>query len=76
MHAQTYTNIIHHIHTHKHTHTHTHKTGLYETWGKEVGAGGGEKTRSGVRPVEIYMCSVAKKMGYSDGFKWLSQFLN
>ena len=45
--------------------------GLFETYGKEA------KTdrQAGVRPIEVYMCSVVKKMGYGDGFKWLAQFL-
>ena len=29
----------------------------------------------GVRPLEVFMCSVAKKMGYADAFKWLSGYL-
>lgn len=28
------------------------------------------------RPVDVFMCSVANKVGYADGFRWLSQFLN
>lgn len=48
-----------------------YQLGLYETYGKESK---GEKNPS-IRPIELYMCSVVRKMGYGDGFKWLAQFL-
>jgi GTP-binding protein SAR1 len=37
--------------------------GLYDTFGKGAGAG----ANPGVRPIELYMCSVVKRMGYADG---------
>ena len=46
--------------------------GLYETTGKDIK---GDVRENNVRPIELYMCSVVKKMGYGDGFKWLAQFL-
>ena len=45
--------------------------GLFETYGKDVS---GER-KTGVRPVEMYMCSVIRKTGYVDGFNWLSNFM-
>ena len=44
--------------------------GLFETYGKD-----NKSERDGnVRPIEVFMCSVIRKMGYADGFRWLAQF--
>lgn len=48
-----------------------YQLGLFETYGKETK---GERDPN-IRPIELYMCSVVRKMGYGDGFKWLAQFL-
>lgn len=36
--------------------------GLFDTFGKDS-----KPDNPGVRPIELYMCSVVKRMGYADG---------
>ena len=50
-----------------------HNLGLYShmTYGRET-----KPNVSNVRPVELFMVSIVKRMGYAEGFQWLSQFLS
>eukprot|EP00928_Gymnodinium_smaydae_P022697 TRINITY_DN1897_c0_g2_i2.p1 TRINITY_DN1897_c0_g2~~TRINITY_DN1897_c0_g2_i2.p1 ORF type:complete len:194 (-),score=44.39 TRINITY_DN1897_c0_g2_i2:255-836(-) len=46
--------------------------GLYShmTYGKDA-----KKSNTDARPVELFMVSIVKRMGYAEAFQWLSQFL-
>eukprot|EP00736_Rhodelphis_marinus_P009357 Rmarinus@m.4216 len=43
----------------------------HQTTGK-----GSVTLKDNIRPIEVFMCSVVNKMGYGEGFRWLSQYLN
>jgi len=44
--------------------------GLTQTPGKDV-----KVDASQMRPIEVFMCSIIKRSGYAEGFRWLSQYL-
>jgi GTP-binding protein SAR1 len=41
-----------------------------------TGKGRVDLADSNVRPLEVFMCSIVHKMGYDEGFNWLSQYIN
>ncbi|KAH3756200.1 Sar1family small GTPase [Pelomyxa schiedti] len=45
--------------------------GLTHTTGK-----GTAPLTEGIRPIEVFMCSIAKRQGYGEAFRWMSQYLH
>ena len=42
----------------------------HQTYGKDA-----NQKNAQARPIEVFMCSVMKRVGYADGFQWLSNFI-
>ncbi|KAL7453547.1 hypothetical protein ACHAWC_005213 [Mediolabrus comicus] len=49
--------------------------GLQDTYGKDPNANRYNDGYDDACPIEVFMCSVIRRMGYKDAFEWLSQFL-
>ncbi|KPP63297.1 GTP-binding protein SAR1a-like [Scleropages formosus] len=50
--------------------------GIFGLHGQTTGKGNVSLKELNVRPVEVFMCSVLKKQGYGEGFRWLSQYID
>ncbi|XP_073476899.1 small COPII coat GTPase SAR1B [Aquarana catesbeiana] len=50
-----------------------HTFGLY---GHATGKGKVPQKQLNTRPIELFMCSILKRQGYGEGFRWLSQYID
>ena len=49
---------------------------LFGLYGQTTGKGSVSRSEMNRRPLELFMCSVLKKQGYGEGFRWISQYLD
>lgn len=47
--------------------------GIYNTYGKSVDQ---RATMTGVRPIEVFMCSITRRQGYKEAFQWIARFID
>ncbi|VDP07277.1 unnamed protein product [Soboliphyme baturini] len=45
-------------------------------YGLATGKGNIARSELSTRPLEVFMCSVLKRQGYGEGFRWLAQYID
>lgn len=48
---------------------------LFSLYGQTTGKGKVPLHQLPGRPLELFMCSVLKKHGYGEGFRWIAQYI-
>lgn len=49
---------------------------MFGLHGQTTGRGTIAQSELHTRPMELFMCSVLKRQGYGEGFRWLAQYIN
>lgn len=49
---------------------------IFGMHGQTTGKGTVPQSELHSRPMELFMCSVLKRQGYGEGFRWLAQYIN
>ncbi|XP_023212716.1 GTP-binding protein SAR1b-like [Centruroides sculpturatus] len=49
--------------------------GYFGLYGQTTGKGKLPRSELPGRPLELFMCSVLKRQGYGEGFRWLAQYI-
>uniref|UniRef100_A0A3Q2X581 small monomeric GTPase n=1 Tax=Haplochromis burtoni TaxID=8153 RepID=A0A3Q2X581_HAPBU len=49
---------------------------IFGLYGQTTGKGNVPLKELNTRPLEVFMCSVLKRQGYGEGFRWLSQYID
>lgn len=49
---------------------------MFSLHGQTTGKGTVSRNELHTRPMELFMCSVLKRQGYGEGFRWLAQYIN
>ena len=49
---------------------------VFGLYGQTTGKGKVPRAELHGRPLELFMCSVLKRQGYGEGFRWIAQYLD